>query len=71
MNGTSVMKNEDGDGHIFLSQISDELQLMMMMVMIESRSQICERTSVMKNDDGDGDMLLSQVFDIYFDRKII
>ena len=43
---------------------------MMVMMVIESRSQICERDFNYEKDDGDGDLFLSQICDIYFDRKI-
>ena len=40
------------------------------MMMIESRSQICERHFNYEKDDDDGDMFLSQLCDIYCDRRI-
>ena len=42
----------------------------MVMMMIESRSQICERNFNYETIC-DGDVFLSQICDIYFDRKIM
>ena len=74
VNGTSIMKQDDGDGDMFLSPICD--------IYFDRKirwwwwwwSSLVHRsvngTSIMKQDDGDGDMFLSQICDIYFDRNI-
>ena len=64
MNGTAVMKHDDGEGDMFLSKICGRNFKLMM---IESRSQIRERNFSYENNDGDGDMFLSQICERNFD----
>ena len=74
VNGTSIMKKDDGDDDMFLSQICSIYFDRKMGWWWWWWSSLVHRSvngpSIAKKDDGGGNMFLSVVCQIYFDRKI-